>query len=111
MQNHISNIQDNLKQEDEEYLNEIANDYIKFINKINSIKTSSSKDFYIIISSLKITDNNEDIINDELNEKFLKIKECLMRCGNNVISLNNKDEVKEVIFSFFNSRIYLKNKR
>ena len=53
-------------------------------------------------------ENNEDIINDDLNEKFLKIKECLIRCGNKVINLNNKKEIQEIIFSFINSRIYLK---
>ena len=108
LQNNILNIKNNLNKENKKYLNEIAEDYIKFINKINSLKTSSSKDFYIIISNEKSVENNEDIINDELNEKFLKIKECLTRCGNKVINLNNKREVQEIIFSFLNSRIYLK---
>lgn len=108
LQNNILNIKNNLNKENKKYLNEIADDYIKFITKINSIKTSSSKDFYIIISNSKNIENNEEIINDELNEKFLKIKECLIRCGNRVINLNNKKEVQEIIFSFLNSRIYLK---
>ena len=108
LQNNILNIKNNLNKENKKYLNEIAEDYIKFINKINSLKNSSSKDFYIIISNEKSVENNEDIINDELNEKFLKIKECLTRCGNKVINLNNKKEVQEIIFSFLNSRIYLK---
>ena len=108
LQNNISNIKNNLEKENKKYLNNIAEDYINFINKINSLKTSSTKDFYIIISSPKNIENNEEIIFDELNEKFLKIKECLSRCGNNVINLNNKKEIQEVIFSFFNSRLYLK---
>ena len=108
LENNILNIKNNVNKENKKYLIEISDDYIKFINKLNSSKTSSSKDFYIIISNTKNVENNEDIINDELNEKFLKIKECLTRCGNKVINLNNKKEVKEIIFSFFNSRIYLK---
>ena len=108
LQNNISNIKNNLEKENKKYLNNIAEDYINYINKINSLKTSSTKDFYIIISSPKNIENNEEIIFDELNEKFLKIKECLSRCGNNVINLNNKKEIQEVIFSFFNSRLYLK---
>lgn len=108
LQNNISNIKNNLEKENKKYLNNIAEDYINYINKINSLKTSSTKDFYIIISSPKNIENNEEIIFDELNEKFLKIKECLSRCGNNVINLNNNKEIQEVIFSFFNSRLYLK---
>lgn len=108
LQNNILNIKNNLNKENKKHLNEIADDYIKFLNKINSLKTSSSKDFYIIISCSKNIESNEEIINDELNEKFLKIKECLTRCGNKVINFNNKKEVQEIIFSFLNSRIYLK---
>ena len=108
LQNNILNIKNNLNKENKNYLNEISEGYIKFINKLNSLKTSSSKDFYIIISKTKNVENNEEIINDELNEKFLKIKECLTRCGNKVINLNNKKEVQEIIFSFLNSRVYLK---
>ena len=108
LQNNILNITNNIKKENKDYLKEISDDYIEFINKINSLKTSSTKDFFIIISNSKNTENNEEIIADELNEKFLKIKECLSRCGNNVINLNNKKEVQEIFLSFLNSRIYLK---
>ena len=108
LQNNILNIKNNLEKENKKYLNVIADDYIKFINKINSIKTSSSKNFYIIISNSNNTENSEEIISDELNEKFLKIKECLSRCGNNTINLNNEKEIQEILFSFFNSRLYSK---
>ena len=108
LQNNILNITNNIKKENKDYLKEISDDYIEFINKINSLKTSSTKDFFIIISNSRNTENSEEIITDELNEKFLKIKECLSRCGNNVINLNNKKEVQEIFLSFLNSRIYLK---
>ena len=101
----IKNIQDNLKNENKEYLNEIAEDYIEFINKFNSIKNSSTKNFYIIISNNK-EDLEENIIQD-LNEKCFKIKECLFRCGNRVLDLNNKKDVIEIFKIFFNTRIYL----
>ena len=51
----IKNINDNLKKE--KFLNEIGKDYINYINEINSIKNSSSKDFYIIISSNREENN------------------------------------------------------
>lgn len=101
----IKNINDNLKKE--KFLNEIGKDYINYINEINSIKNSSSKDFYIIISSNREENNLEDLNFEELNEKFFKIKECLVRCGNSVKNINNKKEVEKILFSFFNTRIFL----
>lgn len=102
----IEKITDNLKKENKKYLNVIAQDYFNFIQKFNSIKNSSSKNFYIIISK-----NNEDIENiifQELNEKYFKIKECLFRCGNTTQDFNSRKEVEELFNIFFNSRIYLK---
>lgn len=106
----ISKIKEVLQEDD--YLEEISNNYIQYIQKINSEKNSTSKNFYIIISSLedKIkSQNSQEIIIADLNEKYFKIKECLSRCGNSVESFNSKKEVVQVIFSFLNSRKYLKN--
>ena len=102
----IENIQENLKRENKDYLTEIANDYFEFIQKFNSIKNSSSKNFYIIISE-NFNESKENIFQN-LNEKYFKIKECLFRCGNMVQDINSKDEVKELFNIFLNSRIYLK---
>lgn len=98
--------------QEEEFLEEISNEYIKYIRKINSKKCSTSKNFYIIISSLenKIkSQDQEEIIISDLNEKYFKVKECLSRCGNSVENFNSKKEVLKVIFSFLNSRKYLNN--
>lgn len=80
----------------------ISDEYIKFIKDINLNKKSASKNYYIII---KNNINNEKIAIEELNEKYIKIKEALSRCGNKTINLN-KNEIKEILFSFFNVRIY-----
>lgn len=101
----IKNIKDNLKKES--FLNEIGKEYISFINEINSIKNSSSKDFYIIISSNREEDNLEDLNFEELNEKYFKIKECLLKCGNSVKNINSKKEVEKILFSFLNTRMFL----
>ena len=101
----IKNINDNLKKES--FLKEIGKEHIDFINGINSIKNSSSKDFYIIISSNREENNLEDLILDELNEKFYKIKECLLKCGNTVKSISNKKEIEKILFSFLNTRLFL----
>ena len=102
----IQIIKENLKQENKKYLNEIAENYFKFIQNFNSIKNSSSKNFYIIISEEE-KNQNENNIFQNLNEKYFKIKECLFRCGNIVQDINSKKEIKELFNLFLNSRIYL----
>lgn len=47
------------------------------------------------------------ILIEELNEEYFKIKECLARCGNIVQDISNKQQAKDVIFSFLNKRIYI----
>ena len=101
----IENIKNNLKIENKEFLNQIANNYFEFIQKFNSIKKSSNKNFYIIISNNKKEEILENIF-QELNEKYYKIKECLFRCGNTVTEINSKKEVEDIFNSFFNTRIY-----
>ena len=102
----IKIIQENIKKENKKNLNDLAEDYISFIQKINSIKNSSIKNFYIIISN--IGEDSIDLIFQDLNEKYFKIKECLFRCGNTVQDLDSKEETKKLINIFLNSRIYLK---
>lgn len=102
----IQMIKNNLEKENKKYLNEIAENYFEFIEKFNSIKNSSSKNFYIIISEDE-KNQNENNIYQNLNEKYFKIKECLFRCGNIVQEINSEKEIKELFNVFFNSRIYL----
>ena len=79
----------------------------KFLKIIFS--KSSTKNFYII---LKEKNENKEILNFEnyavenLNDKYFKIKDCLSRCGNMVISIDTKQEALSILFSFLNSRIY-----
>ena len=109
LEKNINNIKNNLKKENKKFLEYLSNDYINFINDLNSIKTSSSKKFYIIIeNSDKSFNSAEEVIFEELNEKYFKIKDCLSRCGNIVNDIDSKKDVLEIFSSFFNSRIYLK---
>lgn len=105
LKKNIKNIEDNIKKENLDFLNIIGNDYIKYISSINLLKSSASKDFFIIIGNDKNSEqDNEDIIIDELNEKFFKIKECLLRCGNTVKNINKKEEARSVLNSLYNGR-------
>ena len=100
---HISNIEENIKNENNLNLLNISKNYINFINEINSNKKSSSKNFFIIIKDEnKNSDKTEEMVIQELNEKFLKIKECLSRCGNMVYEIEKKEETINIIYSFLN---------
>ena len=111
---HISNIKKNIKKINNKKIEKISENYIEYINKININKKSSSKDFYIIISNENNKTKKEfiesyEIIKNELKEKYFKIKECLSRCGNSVIEINEKKEIINIIFSFLNTRKNLNN--
>ena len=98
LNNHISKIKKNISKKENKIFEKIANNYIDYINKINSERKSSSKDFYIIISG-EIKDKNnqtEEILKKELTEKYFKIKECLSRSGNFISELSNKKDVENL---------------
>ena len=91
-------------------IKKISENYIEYIKELNRNKKSSNKNFYIIIKNPKEIQKLENIIIEELNDKYFKIKECLSRCGNIVKDINKKEEIKEILFSFINRRLYLQNK-
>lgn len=105
---HIKNIQKNISRKENKYLEKIADNYINYIQQINLTRKSSSKDFYIILSEQinKKMDifESEEIIKNDLKEKYFKIKECLSRCGNNCIEINSKKEVTNIYTTFLNTR-------
>lgn len=108
---HISNIQNQLISENNN-ISKISKKYIEYIKQLNFNKKSSSKNFYIIIKYINQNNEINDIENhaiQELNDKYFKIKDCLSRCGNVVKDFSEKEEIKNILFSFFNRRIYLKN--
>ena len=117
LEKNIFNIQKNIQKKENKYLEKISENYIEYINKINSNKKSSTKNFYLIISKKipKEKEYNEsfELIKNDLKEKYFKIKECLSRCGNSVYEINNKEEILKIINSFFNTRkeMNLKNNK
>ncbi len=107
---HISNIEKNIDKKENKYLKEISENYIKFIQNLNYSRSSASKDFYLIISNENLENfDSIEIIENDLKEKYFKIKECLSRCGNDVIELNNKKIILKIFYSLLNARKFLKN--
>lgn len=79
----------------------VFDSYINFIKNKNKEKLSSLKEFYIIVSSEKIPENQEEKILLELKEEYFKIKDSLIRCGNSILEIKEKEEIKSIIKSFF----------
>ena len=105
LSHHINNIQNNISKKENKYLEKISKNYIQYINKINSERKSSSKDFYIIISNENKKNNNiqtEELLKNDLKEKYFKIKECLSRTGNSVQEISNKEKIEKLFFSILN---------
>ena len=103
---HISCVKNSTNNENKTIKN-ISELYINYLNLLNNSRKSAVKNYYILIKKQqKNIDNNkikniEEIIFEELNDDFLKIKETLSRCGNLVVDINNKDLCKNILFSFF----------
>ena len=106
---HINNIEKNIQKKENKYLKEISENYIKFVQKLNYSRNSASKDFYLIISNENLENfDSIEIVENDLKEKYFKIKECLSRCGNDVIELNEKEEIIKIFYSLLNTRNFLK---
>ena len=107
LKNHISLINKNIQKNENNYLKNISDNYIDYINNLNIINKASSKDFYLIINyENKNKEKLElnDIIENNLKEKYFKIKECLSRCGNEVQEILNSKEIINIYYSFLNTR-------
>ena len=95
----ISKIKENINSENNQ-ISILSKQYINFLQNINSEKKSSSKNFFIII---KEEQNFQKEANNKLNEKYFKIKDALYKCGNLVLEITKKEEIKNILNSFFNS--------
>ena len=104
----IFNIKRNIQKKENKYLRKIGENYIDYIQEMNLSRKSSSKNFYIIITNDKNLNsentNSEEMIKNELKEKYFKIKECLSRCGNSVEEILEKKDNLKILYSFLNTR-------
>ncbi len=108
LDSYISQIKNQVQEEKNEKISQISNVYIEYIKSKNQAQNSSSKNFYILVSS-QIENNNENEFNikqirEDLNSKYLKIKDSLSRCGNLIFDVNVKKEAESILYSFYNFR-------
>lgn len=108
LENHFKNIKkSNVIKKD--ILKKYEKEYIKFLEEKNNQNKAASRNMYIIIKNNFIKENTniiEETIFQELNEKFFKIKEFLLKCGNQVLECN-KEETINILFSFLNTKKFL----
>ena len=104
LSNHVENIQDISQKEKNKIIKKYSEEYIKFIKEKNNKNKSASKNIYLIIKNN--SENLEENIIQELNEKYFKIKDCLIRCGN-IVQECDKEEIKNILFSFLNLKKFL----
>ena len=103
---HLKNIKKISEKEKNKIIKKYSEKYIEFIKEKNNKNKSASKNIYLIIENN--SENLEENIIQDLNEKYFKIKECLSRCWKVVLE-SNKEEAKNILFSFFNLKKFLDN--
>lgn len=102
---HIKKIRKQNEKQKNKNMKLLSEKYIEFIQRKNLEQHSSSKNFYIIIQKSNSLNKNQktnfqEIIFQELNENYLKIKECLSRCGNLAIAIEEPETIKTILKSF-----------
>ena len=97
LRNNIKILKQNNKYE------KLRENYINYIQELNKIKKSSSKNFYLIIQESS-SDKTEEVQIKNLQNNYIKIKDLLSRCGNLVSEYTSERSIGEVIFSFLNSK-------
>ena len=107
LEKHFQNIKNSEKMKSE-ITKKYTDEYIKFLQNKNNQNKSASKNIYLIIKNnfINNTSNMEENIFQELNEKYFKIKENLLRCGNIALECSKEETIK-ILFSFLNSKKFL----
>ena len=84
------------------YHQEIKEKYIEYVKKLNEERKSSNKNFYLIIKETSNEDSEELKIKN-LQNKYIKLKDSLSRCGNIVSEYTDEKSIVELFYSLFNS--------
>ena len=109
LNSYVSQINFQIEKEKRKKIKKISSLYIDYLQNQNRAQNSSSKNFYILInfkpeiSNLE-NDFNMTVIRENLNDKFLKIKDSLSRCGNLIFEIKSQKEVEKIMYSFYNFR-------
>lgn len=102
----LNKLEEQKKIKENSSIKEQYENYINYLTNLNLNKKSSSKNFFII---LKISEENSNYKNIKfyINEKYKKIKDALLRCGNYVYEINSKKEIIELLDLIYNPKKYI----
>lgn len=102
LDNHISVIEENIKKEKSLETKKLMQEYINMIKK-ESLKNAISKKFFVIFFVAQDKKGYKEHSILELNEKALKIKEALDKCGNYVKDFDEDNkELINMIYTYLN---------
>ncbi len=94
---HIKNLRKN------NYYPKIKKEYIEYLNNFIKNRKTSNKKFYLILKNSP-SEENEELIITNLEDKYMKIKDLFLRCGNFVSTYTEEEQIVEILFSFINSK-------
>ena len=102
----LKNLEIHKKLKENKSIEKLYEKYIEYIKELNINKKSSSKSFFIIIKEAEDNINYKNI-KLSINEKYKKIKDSLMRCGNIIYDINNSKDVLDIIDQIYNPKKYI----
>lgn len=86
------------------YFKEIKEKYIYYLKELDKTSKSSNKNFYLIITK-DFNNKDENVVKEEIQNDYQKVKELLLRCGNIVSEYTKEKDIIEIINSFFSINI------
>lgn len=102
----LKNLEIHKKLKENKSIEKLYEKYIEYIKELNINKKSSSKSFFIIIKESEDNINYKNI-KLSINEKYKKIKDSLMRCGNIIYDINNSKDVLDIIDQIYNPKKFI----
>ena len=69
-------------------------------SELDKTSKSSNKNFYLIITK-DSNNKDENVVIEEIQNDYQKVKELLLRCGNIVSEYTKEKDIIEIINSFF----------
>ena len=99
---HFSKLKKEESQKNNKEFISIYQNYYSYISNLNQDSKSSAKNYFIVIKYKLDNSNSEREAFINLNDMYFKIKETLSRCGNSILEVDTKEEIEEILFSFYN---------
>lgn len=103
LDNHILKVEESIEKEEDKKIVNLMHEYIEMIRN-ETLKSAITKRFFIVFSTENVKKRlSEEQALIELQEKTVKVKNTLSKCGNSIKDFNeNNDELVDVIYTYMN---------